>query len=109
MTTPAGVWAGQSGKWSTPIQGDAGFPDLVLAHPQKGVIFAELKSEKGKPTEAQMEWLEVLSNATYGCPTKSDHWLVRVCVWRPSDMDEIEARLRLGGSQVPVHSNFLTM
>ena len=50
----------QSGKWSTPIQGDAGFPDLVLAHPQKGVIFAELKSERGRLSEGQRDWYSAL-------------------------------------------------
>ena len=34
----------RSGGFSTPIQGCAGFPDLVLAHTKTGfVIFAELK------------------------------------------------------------------
>ena len=34
---------------------------MVLANPeQKRVIYAELKSEKGKLTEYQREWLETL-------------------------------------------------
>lgn len=74
----------QSGKWSTPIQGDAGFPDLVLAHPQKGVIFAELKSERGHTTEAQDDWLAVLRTAGQS----------RVYVWKPRDMDAIEKILK---------------
>lgn len=44
------------------IQGDAGFPDLVLA--RKGrVLFVELKSEKGKLTPAQWAWLDDLGSA----------------------------------------------
>ena len=31
-------------KWVTPITGNVGFPDLVLAHPERGVLFAELKA-----------------------------------------------------------------
>jgi len=36
------------GVWATHELGDHGFPDLVLAHPSGRVIFAELKSDKGK-------------------------------------------------------------
>ena len=44
-----------SGRWSTPIQGDAGFPDLVLA--RSGVLWlVELKAAKGRVSEAQQEW-----------------------------------------------------
>ena len=32
------------GRWMTPISGDAGFVDLTLVHPTRGLIFAELKS-----------------------------------------------------------------
>ena len=56
-----------------------GFPDLVLA--RKGqVIFAELKTEKGKLSQAQMCW-----GASIG-----DDWHL----WRPSDWPEIEKVLR---------------
>ena len=60
----------------------AGFPDLVLA--RKGhVIFVEVKSEKGRLTGAQAEWLRVLG---IGDPMFEPD----VYVWRPSDMAEIE-------------------
>lgn len=67
----------QTGRgWRTPIQGDAGFPDLVLA--RKGeVIFAELKTDKGRVTKTQAAWLGEVGNA------------VRFYVWRPRDMDEV--------------------
>jgi hypothetical protein len=50
----------------------SGFPDLVICGP-RGVIFAELKSEQGKVTKAQQEWVDALraSGAT-------------AYVWRPS-------------------------
>lgn len=61
--------------------GSAGFPDLVLAHPQRGVIFAELKTATGKVSEAQVDWILALDpNA-------------ECCVWRPQDLPEITARL----------------
>jgi len=46
------------GRWATHVQGDAGFPDLLLIHPNSGKLFAiELKSEKGKLTPGQKRWL----------------------------------------------------
>lgn len=49
----------QRGVWSTPISGDPGFPDLVLARHGR-VIFAELKSELGRIGKAQSEWIGAL-------------------------------------------------
>lgn len=45
-----------SGRWATPLQGDAGLPDLVLAR-DGVVLLAELKSDTGTPTPEQVEWL----------------------------------------------------
>jgi hypothetical protein len=66
------------GRWLTPIQGDAGFPDLVLVRAGR-VIFAELKRVGGKPTPAQRAWLEALQ-ACAG---------VEVYLWTPNDWDAI--------------------
>lgn len=49
----------QRGRWITPMAGDAGFPDLVLAKGGR-VLIAELKSDSGKPTAAQKAWLAAL-------------------------------------------------
>ena len=69
----------RKGAWATWQDGDNGFPDLVLAR-DGVVIFAELKREKAKPTEAQMEWIEALGPLA--------------CVWYPSMWDAIERVLR---------------
>lgn len=77
------------GVWSTPTQGDNGFPDLAMA--RKGqVIFAELKTEKGKVLIDQQNWLEELE----GIATKPGT-SVSVYLWRPSDWlsGQIEAAL----------------
>ena len=67
-----------SGAYATPLQGDPGFPDLVMA--RKGVlILAELKSEKGRVEPEQRLWLDAIS---------SQHE-----VWRPSDWSKIERML----------------
>lgn len=45
-----------NGGWATAIEGDAGLPDLTLA--RDGVLLlAELKSDTGRPTDAQQKWL----------------------------------------------------
>jgi len=63
----------------TSIHSPRGFPDLVLCNPeQKRIIYAELKSEKGKPTEKQVEWL----NALDACGQE-------VYLWRPSNFEVI--------------------
>jgi hypothetical protein len=72
--------------WRTAVQGDgAGFPDLVLV--KKFVVFAELKTATGKPSEEQMEWkrrLQVAGELAY--------------TWRPSDWPYI---CRILGEDVP--------
>ena len=58
-----------------------GFPDLVLAHPVRGLIFAELKTAKGKVSDDQVVWAAALR----------PH--VEVYVWRPQDLERIAQRL----------------
>jgi hypothetical protein len=59
----------------------AGWPDLVLAKPPK-LIFAELKSQKGKLRPEQERWRDAL----IAC---GQEWHL----WRPSDLDEVYAVL----------------
>ena len=58
-----------------------GFPDLVLAHPTRGTIFAELKTEKGKMTKEQVDWAVALNK-------HGEYYL-----WRPSNLEFIAKRL----------------
>lgn len=72
------------GVWATPIQGDAGFPDLVLCRPIQGdFIVAELKTETGRVSAGQHLWLRALDAAG-----------VETYVWRPTDLPTIKTRLR---------------
>ncbi len=65
--------------WRTPVQYDGkGFPDLVLVGRER-VIFAEIKSDRGKPTVEQEQWLAGLERVAAVSPT------VRVHVWSPAD------------------------
>jgi VRR-NUC domain len=73
--------------WRTPVQADgAGFPDLVMV--RAGVIVvAELKSERGRLSSTQSEWLEAFRDA--------QAWSeLGVYVWRPSSWPEVERVLR---------------
>jgi VRR-NUC domain len=59
-----------------------GFPDLVMVRRPR-IVWAELKAQRGRLTDAQRAWIEEL----------------RACgqaavVWRPSDWQEIEDVLR---------------
>ena len=65
------------------IHSPAGFPDCVMVRENR-LLFAELKSEKGKVSPAQQEWLDAL-DATGKC---------EVYLWRPNDIDEITSILR---------------
>lgn len=54
----------------------AGWPDLVLAHPDRGVLlFRELKREHTGPTARQRDWLDALT----ACGQDAG-------VWRPTDL-----------------------
>ena len=68
--------------WRSPIQGDPGFPDLVLVRKcgkHVRVIIAELKSEKGRLTGEQKAWLRLLE----GCKG------VEAYIWRPKMWEDI--------------------
>lgn len=69
----------QSGRWATPMQGDKGFPDLVLARDGE-VILAELKTNTGRLGQGQPEWAQQIG-AQYR-------------LWRPRDMDQIVEELK---------------
>lgn len=57
-----------------------GFPDLVCAHPKRGVLFAELKADRGIVGPDQTKWALALF------PHVEYH------LWRPQDMQEIADR-----------------
>jgi VRR-NUC domain len=52
--------------WRTPVSADGkGFPDLVMVHPLRGLMFAELKSDRGNLSPDQKRWITALRFA--GC------------------------------------------
>ena len=63
---------------------DAGWPDLILLRERDGRRYAlELKTEKGKPTDAQLDWLATF--AACGIPSM---------IVRPDDLDMLLETLR---------------
>jgi hypothetical protein len=79
----------------------AGYPDECLVKPPR-LVFAELKSDAGKATPAQQEWLDDLAQCT----------TIETFVWRPSMIDQIAqllaepARIEGGaGAWVPDTNN----
>ena len=80
---PARYGRGDVERWVTPVAADGkGFPDLVLVHPQVGVLFRELKSDTGRLSAAQTGWLKTLEEAG-----------ADVGVWRPSDWPDVRDTL----------------
>ena len=74
----------KQGRWVTAVQADGiGFPDLVMCRSTR-LIFAELKSEKGKVTKEQTDWFFALTLVRF----------VEVHIWRPRDIDEIDDTLK---------------
>jgi hypothetical protein len=79
----------RSGRWATPMQGDAGFPDLVLVGRGK-VLFVELKTKDGRLTDEQVAWGDAIGMA-------GANWKV----WRPADWpDVIQAELEATYEQI---------
>lgn len=72
--------------WRTPITGDPGFPDVVLAKESRGfnrALALELKGPRGRLEPGQADWLEALDGA-----------LVDARLVMPADLDEILELLR---------------
>lgn len=58
---------------------DAGFPDLIMIRGQR-LVAAELKRERGRPTDDQRAWIDAFNNVP-GCEGY---------IWFPSSWPHIE-------------------
>jgi hypothetical protein len=68
--------------WRTPVQGDPGFPDLILVR-DGWLIAAELKSQTGRVAAGQAPWVDRLDEVSLRAGRPSGGLLVYV--WRPVD------------------------
>lgn len=64
-----------------------GFPDLVLVRRER-LVFAELKSDKGRERPDQTVWLDALEVVEKAAPDA-----VGVYLWRPSSWEQIRVVL----------------
>ena len=62
---------------------ERGYPDLTLCHADHGLVFMELKREKGRVSKWQTFWISQLTRAGQ-----------RAYVVRPSQVDAVERLLR---------------
>lgn len=71
---------------------ERGYPDITAVHPSRrpGLILAELKSQKGRVSQHQQQWLDALQVVA-----DRSHGSLYVGLWRPSDLDEV-ARVARG-------------
>lgn len=92
--------------WRTPVQGDGkGFPDLVLVRPPE-LIFAELKTPRGRLSREQAGWVAALEDVSRGLAhtraianpfsALEPFPVVDVYVWTPDDFDALHGRLARG-------------
>src|SRR5262245_18953965 len=79
-----GVLQGAHGPRSSDHDDASGFPDLLIVQPNAGLLFRELKRERGRLDNNQRRWGELLTSA-------GADW----SVWKPSDEDRILAELGL--------------
>lgn len=71
--------------WRTTIQGDDGFPDVVMVHGVHGTVFVELKDWRGKLQPNQERWRDKIL-------ASGGRWYLL----RPSDFDKLVAILSGG-------------
>lgn len=65
--------------WRTPIAGDKGAPDLLLA--RRGVVIhSELKTDRGRPAPEQVAWLKAIGDTAR--------------LWRPRDWEDVLDQLK---------------
>lgn len=71
---------GGKAKYTTPVQGDRGGPDLLLAKAGRLPLLVELKTDTGRMSPEQKAWREAIHPDVYR-------------LWRPRDWDAIVAEL----------------
>ena len=92
--------------WVTPLQGDPGFPDLIIARvlykeqkerqfepAEARLIIAEVKSEKGRLSNYQKAWFDFLIPCSHFIICKMSP-VPEIYLWQPSDLAEIAKLLR---------------
>ena len=81
--------------WATGWKYDGtGWPDLTMVHADRGLLItAELKTEKGRLSDDQIEWGQRLEALEANLPGFAYY------VWRPDDWTQIVALLSAGAAR----------
>lgn len=81
----------------------AGLPDLILVHPNRGFVFAELKRQdpNSKLRPAQVRAMTLMAEAAL--LTVGPGCRVFVHVWRPADLDAVILPVLTRGEGPTVH------
>lgn len=75
------------GRWRTAVAADAkGYPDLTMLRGSR-LIFAELKTDKGRLRPDQRAWIEQL------CHASAMSYGFEVYLWRPRDWHDVQRLL----------------
>lgn len=78
-----------SGNWRTPVAADGGgWVDLVLVRDR--VIFAELKSVRGKMSPEQVAWKDSLEAAG------AEYYLWRIDAWKDGTIERVLRKRAIG-------------
>jgi hypothetical protein len=75
--------------WRTALEGDAGFPDLVLAR-RGQVLFVELKKDGESLRANQRDWLNALMGPRLVFEKDLDDGRHAIYVWRPAQWDLVQ-------------------
>ena len=74
-----------------------GYPDVTSSHPQRGLLIAELKSPRGRPSKEQWAWLTRVAKQLP--PPPDDNAKGRVHLWKPAD--RLKALTQMGIPEGP--------
>jgi len=77
--------------YRTPIQGDAGFPDLVLARLPR-LVLIECKSETGRLSPEQQAWKAEFGDENVGIPARAfmfEYYVARPRDWTSGRIEEL--------------------
>lgn len=75
-----------------------GFPDLILAHGSRGMVFAELKKRGEKAEPDQVVALDLLATTAMSMAVNGGAPKMRVHLWHPADFPTVVMDVLLHGT-----------
>lgn len=81
-----GGWLAAHHTDSRRMKGDPGLPDIILAHPRRGVLFIETKTRSGRLRDGQRLWADALAAAGASARTVRPADLGAAARWLASEL-----------------------